>query len=256
MKHAIVAGTFEIGERVREEQFQAIARANVLGGDVVILVNDIGLAQKLLAYELGDTDAINALYAERLLCAKTGCQISQLPKTKEEVALFRDDAALRTMLKVLRAYTDSCDFSDVQRVCQNVIVPEQIRERIRLYGVDAQQVRIYTERHLRNQVSRALRIRYAHQPQSLVPFIRRAQERHQGVALLLEELQSARRIPTCRAIVLQLYINLSQEYSSVLILQESLHQLAFENAGELYTQLHRVFPHDSRFQLTIQYQTL
>lgn len=256
MKHAIVAGTFEIGEKVREEQLQAIERAKASGADIVMLVNDIGLAQKLLAYESGSTDAVNALYAERLLCAKTGCQISQLPKTTDEVALFRDDAALRTMLKVLRAYTDSRDLSNVQRVCQNVIVPEQIRERLRIYGVDAQQVRVYTERHLRNQVSRSLRMRYAHQPQSLAPLILKAQAKHQGVALLLEELQSARRIPTCRAIVLQLYINLSQGYDSVLMLQEPLHQLAFENAGELYTQLHRVFPHDPRFQLQITYKIL
>jgi len=255
-KECILAGTFEIGEKVRKEQLLAIRSAQQPLADIILLVNDLGIAQKLLAYEKGRT-GVNTLYAERLACARTGCQISQLPKNDVEIDAIRDDAAILEMLHVLRAYTSSHDHKEVQKICNEVIVPEQIRKRVTLYGLVQKDVRVYCERNLRNAVSNTLRSRYQYRQNSLLPLIHFAQKQRQGLALLLEELQSQQRMPTCRAIMLELYIELSMlGYKKLQIVQEPIHQLAFENASELYQNLRHVFSDDRRFQLQIEHRTL
>ncbi|MCW1930206.1 MAG: hypothetical protein KIH62_002710 [Candidatus Kerfeldbacteria bacterium] len=257
MKHALLAGTFEIGERIRNAQIEAVKKAHQLGGDICILVNDIGIAEKLLAYEAHAINGVNDLYARRLACARSGCQITQLPKTREEVDEYRDDAALKRMLTTLRAYTSSLEKSVVQKICTEVIVPAEAKCRIELYGSSESSVHILYERELRNSASQHLRASRKHSPQSFVPLIEYAQKHRQGLALLLEELQSQHRIPTCRAIMLELYTTLSRAgYEQLTIVQEDIHQLAFEHASELYCNMHNVFVDDQRFSMQIVHVNL
>lgn len=256
MQHAILAGTFEIGERVRSAQVEAVRKARMFDGDLCILVNDLGVAEKLLAYEQHKSAGVDKLYAQRLACARSGCQITQLPKTQEDVDAYRDDEALKRMLKTLRAYTSSHERSVVQNICTKVIVPAEVKHRLEIYNLSKHTARFFFERELRNEASRHLRAKFKHSTNSLVPLVEYAQAHRQGLALLLEELQSQNRMPTCRAIILELYTTLARsDYHQLTILPEPIHQLAFEHAAELYRNMHAVFFNDTRFMLNITTQS-
>ncbi len=246
-KTLILTGSFDIGEAVRDTQLQSLERAKQYQGDSAFLIGDLGVEEKITAYQQHHADGIREIYRRRLACAKSGCQISQLPK-EEEIDGRVDFDALDRMVTQYEQANDEDTLETVKK-----IVDAEIDERLKKYGVDRESVSIIKERDLRAFVRKRIRSRNENKEWSWLKVMNWAEKNNAGLYLLLTELKTESNKPACRALMLALYQQIAEQgYDKLIILQEEIHRLSFENAQELYNNLHQSFPEDPRWQLQFE----
>jgi len=112
-------------------------------------------------------------------------------------------------------------------------------------------VRLYSERELKNNVAKRMRPSRKGSAESWRPVIESIQS--PLVRTVFQEVQTRNGIPACRGIMLALYELLSTEgFEEVSQHYSTRDELAVQNATDLYNALHKEFPDDARWKLHIQ----
>ena len=177
-------------------------------------------------------------YGNRKKCGttKTLCELPDFKKIPELIDWgFYDDA-----VEVLRTATD-----DIDTTLRTQVVPRAIAKQLTAYALSLSDVRVYTERSLRNDARRHLR-------SSVKP--ERSWRPQLEVVGALDNVQAAMTgTPVCGAILLSLYEQLAQAgYRHCVQLYAEGDRGPLENASGLYNKLRVAFPSDSRWALDIE----
>ena len=276
-KSIAFGGHFDLGERIKDVQQRTIAAARAEGNrercSIGILIGDIDFNQKVAAYIRMGIEGVKDAYRKRLDRNPSGCVRMQLPETEDEIEARIDEdqyafakAIVETkaprLFRVLKE--EDLDVQDQERRGPHHALAELIRnevvvplgaQRMIAYGLQRgyqqPEVRIYSERELKNVV--AVRIR---------PSRARADASWQQVGqalkspiskMLFGEVCTSHAIPSCRGILLALYEELATEgFNRVMQHYQQNQYLAIQNAVELYAALNREISDDKRWQLEIR----
>lgn len=272
----VFGGHFDLGEHIREVHMRTItaARANAetILAPVGILIGDIDFNQKVAAYIQQGIAGVKEAYRKRLARNPSGCVRAQIPKETDldkviDEAQYSFAAALVEQ-KAPRLYhevrTQPLNVQDQEKTGTHQALAHFIRNEVTIplsaqrmftyslrQGQSLPEVRLYSERELKNVVAQRIRPSRANTDQSWKKL--RESILSPLLCAFLDEVSTKNGIPACRGIILALYEELTQDgFHHVIQHYPQSQQLAIQNAVDLYNALRREFPNDSRWQLTFK----
>ena len=269
MRTIIFAGHFDIFERLKEVQQKTITDALNLEGDHAILVGDIGVAGKLAFFIKEGNSGIKDVYRFRREDCRSMCVLSQLPKEKDldkiidldqyeqAIAILRKESkSIFESLKNDFLYDLSCNLRDeYAKIVREKIVPFLVRNRLKEYDLERDQIKLLSERQLRNKVSKRTR---KQTKRNLIELSWRQVDnlRELGKQFLLGpmELVNERGNPLCRGIILSLYETIvSQGYNKVIQLYSKEHHSSLTKAQFLFERVTDQLPQTKGKSLEFEY---
>jgi hypothetical protein len=271
-KSIVFAAQFEIGEKVTPTHKKIVKDALKIrverNADLAILVGDIGVPQKLSDYIKNGTTGLKEGYVRRIRGASTGCVISQLPE-EGRLDEFIEPVVFDKAVKMLEEY-DSTIISEIKGVdftnlnektrmklfnfIKKNITPELMLDRLEIHGLKLKDVKIYSERRLKNQVSFKMRPERKNRKNNWLPIIDKIEKLNPLGWLIFTEVKKGGKAPACRGIMLDLYEEISVEgYTTIIQLYPKNYELALRNAQDLYDILQKEFPDDPRWKLKFEY---
>ncbi|MBI5388923.1 hypothetical protein HZB01_00925 [Candidatus Woesearchaeota archaeon] len=256
----IFAGHFNLGERLVPEQLQTVADAKTYlaeGTDLGILVGDIGFAQSLEAYLKQGIEGVKEIYTRRLknaMACGAGCVISQLPRTDKLLEVIDEAHYMRAVQMLVENYGASKELTieQITNTVRETIAPQLIQSTLEVYGLKPEEVKLYSERELRNIVARRLGSQKEDQKESWRTMLKQITDPFL-YAIFRTEVEKDRGRAGCRGIMLALYEQLAmQGYEKIVELYPAKHKLSILNAQEVYAHLGRLFPEDKRWKLNFE----
>lgn len=252
----IFAGHFELGERITPVQHLTIQTAQRLPGRLAVVVNDIGFTNKCLVFLRNGLIGVKEEYLQRMVCATTGCTLSQLPAPEEldqviDVNLFQ---AVSTQYQAWRiGFDHEPTKSEINIFFSSTIIPQVIHQRLKEYGLNPVEVKIYSEKQLRNRAELRMRRERANSQKSWLKLLTQAEQQKSLVSILMPEVKKNSGMPSCRGILLALYEQVALEgFTQIIQLYEQKQYLAIQQASDLYSAIHSAFPADPRWCMDIQ----
>lgn len=236
----IFAGHFTIGEKISPTHLKTILEAKKLNGDLAILLNDIDFKRKLQFFDIGGEEMVLKHYGSRKKCGTTK-PLCQLPEYHELPDLI-DWNFYKIALKKIKKSS-----SKIEEVLRTEIVPMAINSALKLYGLNKNSVKIFSEHQLRNRASLRLANRKKNSKNSWLPILKKTK--------ILEEVRaSISKIPVCSGIQLALFEKISEKgYSSLTELCAKADQKAIEKGLKLCRILNRNYPRDPRWSIKSEY---
>jgi hypothetical protein len=253
MKTLILAGHFDLCEKINKAQKESIRDAKAINGDLAILVGDIGVPAKIMRYIEDGIEGAKDIYRQRIEKPSSRCVHLCLPK-ETEINKVVDEAQLKKsvnmlfsinpkIVKAIKTKTANeaidCKFMEIVR---NRIVPELINDRLEDYGLNKSKVRIYSERKLRNLVIKRTRIDKKTSRKSwrqLNNFLESGKEIYLGPMRIV----NAMGIPICRGIMLALYESIASEgYGKIIQLNSEKFRTSSTKAQVLYEIIAKQLP--------------
>lgn len=258
-KSIIFSGQFNLGERVTELQKRTVKDALRMRGDLAILVDDIGFAQKVEAYIHSGIAGVVASYEERLEDCTSGCVRAQLPalssiaevidEEQYEDAIMLLEGWMPALLFAMKTATDfdSPTYArlrgELDRVAREYIIPHLREIVISHYDFDwdDRDLKKYSERELRRTVADRTTSRKLTSGLRELSWRRQLPEfRAIGKAKYIgpEMVVNHQGIPVCRGIMLALYEKLAMEgYDRVVQLSPENQRTAIERAETAYRSI-------------------
>lgn len=252
----IFSGHFELGEQLTKQELLSIQAAQKYSGQQAMVVNDIGFVERCLAYHRDGLAGVKELYFQRMVCATTGCTLSQLP-APGDLAMVIDDELFQAVAQQYKLWKASINFEptklDIASFFKTQVIPKFIEQRLRDYGLDPKEVKIYSEKQMRNRAELRLRKERSKSEKSWLKLLSQAEQQKSLMALLLPEVKKNSGTPSCRGILLALYEQVALEgFTEIIQLYEQKQYLAIQQASDLYAAIHSSFPNDSRWSAKIQ----
>ncbi len=230
LRRIIFAGDFSVFESLREVQQRTIDDALELDADIAIFVEDLGVGDKLAAYIKGGIEAVKDVYRFRREDCGSRCVIVQLPSENEldlvidveqyEKALrmlVEEDLGIVEFLKENDTERDNGAYlkihAEYQRILRERIVPELVLDRVKKYGLVEFDVKLYSERKLRNFVRHRVKKTGPMGWRNIQSFRRSGGQISLGSMIVVNH----RGIPICRGIMVALYEQVAAEGYNELI---------------------------------------
>ncbi len=244
-KRVTFTGHFNLGERINPRQLATVADALEGEGDLAVLVGDIGFAGNVLAYAGGGEEAVAAIHAKRRACATTGCIRQQVPEAVDDIVPLIDEDLYKGIVSTHN--TLGKDFTEQVKAS----IPAIIDERLKAYGLEGNDVKVYSETQMRNIVMRRTRGSNEKNPESwrrLPQFLSAEKYGGKECFLAMEEIVSAHGSPLCRGIMLALYETLASDgYERIVQLYPAEQRQSVEMATRLYEVLGKENPEEERW---------
>ena len=254
----IFAGHFDFGEKITEKYSMSIDEAIKLKKDIAILVGDIGPSQKLGAYIMHGAEGVKNVYIKRAECITSLCVHSQLPK-KEELEdiideeqyrksasiLMKNSPMIFNLLKTVSVDVKNPEYLKIQdkftKIIREKIIPEIVKDRLEAYGIIGRcSWRLYSERNMRNIVSRRLR---EDKPNNWLALINKIKAEDRQLDILMKSIEKTRGMPACRGIMLALYEKIAMEgYAKIIQLYPEKYKKSLIMAEELFRILEDSYP--------------
>lgn len=276
MRKIAFGGHYNLGEKIREVQLETLIFARAENCPMGILIGDIDFNQKVAAYILTGIDGVKESYRKRLARNPSGCVRRQIP-TEEELDDVIDEeqydfisamlesktprlyqALQKTPLDIQETELTGIHQSLARVIREELILPLTIR---RLWAYELRrensqnhsrpEVRLYSERELKNIVAKRMRPSregtddsWRHMSGTIKSPLLRA---------FFDEVQTPNGIPACRGILLALYELLTKEgFTECHQHYSTRDERAVQHTTDLYNALHEEFPKDPRWQLAIK----
>ena len=239
-KTIIFAGHFCVGEKIQPVQAKTLSEAKKIKGDLAILVNDIDFKRKVTYYQMGGKKLVEKHYGKRIKCGTTKpfCSFPQFEEIKSVIDWKDFDDALIALNKAKKKSKD--------HILNQQIIPHLISHYIKKQGLQDGEVRIFTEREMRNIVSTRLKKDRSNKPSSWLNLFK-------DIGIDNEIKANISRIPTCGGILLALYERIAKiGYKKVIQLYAKEDKEAILNGVRLYKILQKNNPPDPRWQLEFE----
>lgn len=213
--HISFVGHYDIGEKLSQKTINLI-KMSLDNGDknFIVLVGDIAVKEKMELFYQKGYQGIKESYLNRLRCAKSKCNLSQLPKNDEEIHQLIDIKTFEKGIKILKQHCGELFFEapNYSTIIQDKVIPTLIEERINSYNLSAHCLLVLSERKLRNMASIRLRSK-SNKTWRNISSIR---INNNGVFLGNQQLTTENRVPMCRAITFMMNEYLaSHNYHSI-----------------------------------------
>lgn len=233
----VFAGHFTVGEKISAVQLATIDRAKKSGAELGIVVNDIDIKRKLLFFKSGGRDSVIRHYLSRRKCGVTA-PLCDVPTAVEIGALIDWDFYQNATLAGGNLNTESA--------IRTELVPAVIAQRLHAYGLDLAEVKVFTERGLRNLANARLLDSRKKGPKSWLPQL-------QDIDELANVQARLSQVPTCGGIMLALYEKVADlGFSKLIQLYSDQDRGAIENGTRIMHALKKHAPQDPRWQLDIE----
>ncbi|MBN2306690.1 hypothetical protein JXD20_01780 [Candidatus Peregrinibacteria bacterium] len=236
----IFTGHFCIGEKIRPVQVKTITEARRLEGDLALLINDIDFKRKVVYYQMGGKELVEKHYGKRIKCgtAKPLCSFPQFEEIKSVINWKDYKDALIILNKAGKESKD--------HILNQQVIPRLINHYIQKQGLKNNEIRIFTEREMRNIVSTRLKKDRSKKPSSWLTLLANA-------GIDNEIKANISKIPTCGGILLALYEKVARlGYKKIIQLYAKEDEAAILNGIRLYRILQKNNPHDPRWQLRFE----
>jgi hypothetical protein len=188
-----LGGHFEAFEVPHQEQKRSLIQAISNGGQIGILVGDIGVAEKLRVFRDHGKHGVIEMYKKRINCSKSQCVNLQLP------SLSKLDSTIDW--EILEELSN-------KETSNNVPLDLLAKKHLEYFKV-TNEVRLLSERHFRNIASRRLSSIRGNRPSSWLKILRQLDS--EDSFYLLRELEYGGGHVSCRAILLALIEYLGQQ---------------------------------------------
>ena len=237
------AGAFTIGERKTEAHQRTIDEVLQHDGDLAMLVNDIDFGKKLAFYSSFGFDFVLRQYNQRRVkkCGSTQDTCTIYPA--DELPRIVDEGLYKTVADTLKkkGFGIKPTNEGYQTILREEIVPDLISRRISDYGLDSNQIQVYSERALRNLVAyRMHKMRNKDWPNILKQ-------------IGMENAVRNKNTPVCSGILLALYEKVALVgYTRIREFYHENDRVAIENIHGIYAKLQQAFPEDKRWQMKIE----
>lgn len=248
------AGHFAVGEKTTVAQVSVFNAIHSMKEDIAIMVNDIGIEDRLSGHFFGQ-------YHFNQRCFRPACGMSEgriiskdmidqkmyekmgkgvLQFVKSNNLLRQSGLPVNGQMALLVKYNPQ-----VKAHIRDVLVPEMIKERLKIYGIEIESHNIFYESKLRNRASERLKSKKRNGSKSWVKNLQTIGE--------YDQLRGRTATPTCGAIMLALYDELADRgYTKVLQFYDEQERHAIENGMRLYTRLNESFPDDTRWKMQFE----
>ncbi len=238
MKSIVFAGHFTVGEKLTEGQLKSIQKACSLGIQIGILVNEIDFERKIRFYQIGGKEMVIKHYDSRKKCGTTD-SVCKLLTFEQKIALIDWDVYEFVVERVK-------GHKNISQILREELIPALIQKRIQEYNLSLENVKIYTERQLRNRASIRLAEHREQGTNSWIPQLRQ-------VNLLSSMKAPVSGIPVCKAIMVALYEILSKDgYTKLIQIYSENDKFAIESGKEVCLSLKAAFPEDTRWNFEFE----
>lgn len=159
----IFTGHFDVGEKCTDKVLSIVNEAKFLDGQIVVLVGDIAITQKVITYIQHGLDGLIMLYHIREFMCESACILEQLPENESEILSRIDVDVYEFISSHLQQYHNKLYNHILKRnyckksldsILNREVVPELIQSRVLQYGLAYNNTLIFTEKYLRNIVMR------------------------------------------------------------------------------------------------------
>lgn len=280
-----LGGHFAIGEVMYAGHRATMAAAAREGVDLGILVDDVGVKEKVWHYLHGGKARLVESYRDRWQCAQRSCLRSYLPPPTSAPQVIDDEQldfivsqlgelvpeGLRYLERMPLASLSGTDrdlFTSVNLALRRDIVPQIVARRVAGYGLPhgisyfrnrrrllPGVVNIFSEQHLIGIVTKRTRSRYRNKEDSWRQLnqIFYRDPRSRTVMMGIEEVVSEHGSPLCRGIMLALYQELGRAgYSHVFEHYLWNSRVSVAGAQGVYSYIGRRFPFKRDWRLTFR----
>ena len=240
-KTLIFTGHFDVGERLTESTQYIVDEAKSMNGDIVVLVGDIGVADKIIAYIKDGVNGVVDIYKKRLFSCQSACVLEQLPKHNveniiDEEFFVESTGFLKEKFPVLFHKIEAnsnYNIAEFNRILNKYIIKQAIDKRIKEYDFTNRKVYVYTEKSLRNLVTKRTKIKTnaTRTWTTLKSFVAGSN----GVYIDGEQIVNKNNNPVCRGIMFAFYEKIFQlNYDSIIHLIEKRHYRSIKKGFDLF----------------------
>ena len=243
-KQLIYVGHFDIGECYSKKTEKLINQAKTMEGDIIVLVGNIGVENKIITYINQGIEGLRTLYEERLNSCTSICQLHQLPKNTEEIHKiidleFYEETTLflkKEHLKIYNSIKNNSHYKeDLTSILNKVIVPQTIQKRIDSYGFTMdRKIIIEKEKYLRNRVK--------NKTKNDAPWteIGSFEENGKGTFIGSTQIISTQKVAICRGIMFSLYEKIwLTKYTKIIHFLEKKHERSTKKGFEFFEKYYR-----------------
>ncbi len=256
-KIIVFSGHFDIGERPTDLQNRTVDDAfSYDDAQLAILVGDIGVHVKIADYIRGGIEAVKENYRFRKVDCTSTCILSQLPD-ENELDDAIDEEQYKKAVEILKDYID-LEGDDLEKrladPVRDFVIPELIKDRLKIYHLDEDSIKIYSERKMRNIVTWRTRSRTKKKKQSWRN-LDLYREDGKSVFIGPQEIVNVRGIPICRGIMTALYETVAKEgYDKVVQIYSTKHAASLTKAQEVYESIADKLPQTKGKDLQFEYK--
>ncbi len=222
-KTIVFVAPYEIGETISDLQKTIAKDATTIKGDFGLLVNDIAVDKKIIAYTRFGLKGITDFYLKRIENCSSSCVLDQLPKEKEIISkidigqyklmlsCIKDRELLRKLKnKSFNLEQDLSFETKFKELIKESIVPVLVNYYLKKTNLQKVKIKLYFERQLRNNIGIKTNRRYSHKLKSwrkLKCFREVGNKRYLGTMAITND----KGVPVCRGIMLELYTLVAKE---------------------------------------------
>ncbi len=247
-KQLIFVGHFDIGEKYNDDMKNLIKEANRTEGDILILVGDINIENKIASYIQNDIEGLKLLYEKRLNSCNSVCTFSQLPKNEKEIYNIIDIDFYENVIiflknkypKLFEKIKNNNEYKDdLTEIVHKHILPKTIQQRIDDYNFSSnKKIIIENEKNLRNRVKR--RTSYNKHWSNISDF----KSNDKGVFIGDTQIISATNSPLCRGIMFALHEKIwMTNYEKIIYFLENRHERFVKKGLEFFQKFYKELPY-------------